>query len=93
MSGAKEERLHLRLDPEQKALLEAASSASGSTLSAFVLKVATDAAADILADRRAFVLDEDTWRAFDDALDRPATDVPGLRDLMTEPSEPKRRAE
>jgi uncharacterized protein (DUF1778 family) len=46
------------------------------------LKAATDAAADVLADRRAFLLDGEAWRVFDEALDRPARDVSGLRDLV-----------
>lgn len=84
--SAKAERLHLRLDAEQKALLEAASRAAGVSVSTFVLKAATDAAADVLTDRRAFVLDEDAWQVFDEALERPAQDVAGLRDLLTAPT-------
>ncbi|WP_242624783.1 DUF1778 domain-containing protein [Krasilnikovia cinnamomea] len=84
--NAKAERLHLRLDAEQRALLEAASEATGSSLSAFVLRSATDAAAGVLADRRAFLLDEQDWRAFDEALERPAQDVSGLRELLTQPT-------
>jgi uncharacterized protein (DUF1778 family) len=83
---AKTGRIHLRVDEEKKTLLEAASAASGSTVSAFVLAAATEAAADILADRRAFVLTEDQWREFDEALQRPARDVPGLRELLTTPT-------
>ena len=84
--SAKAERLHLRVDPEQKALLEAASQAAGASVSTFVLKAATDAAADVLADRRAFLLDEDAWQVFDEALGRPAQDVAGLRELLTAPT-------
>ncbi|MGC5050420.1 DUF1778 domain-containing protein [Micromonospora sp. DT48] len=84
--SAKAERLHLRVDAEQKALLEAASEAAGASVSTFVLKAATDAAADVLADRRAFLLDEDAWRVFDEALERPAQDVAGLRDLLAGPT-------
>lgn len=84
--SAKAERLHLRVDAEQKALLEAASRAAGASVSAFVLKAATEAAADLLADRRAFVLDEEAWQAFDEALTRPAQDVAGLRELLTGPT-------
>ena len=83
---AKAERLHLRLDPGQKALLEAASAASGDSVSTFVLAAATEAAASVLADRRVFVLDEDAWRVFDEALSGPARDVPGLRDLLSAPT-------
>jgi uncharacterized protein (DUF1778 family) len=81
--NVKAERLHLRLDPAQKALLEAASAASGDSVSTFVLAAATEAAASVLADRRAFVLAEDAWRVFDEALSGPARDVPGLRDLLS----------
>lgn len=86
MDSAKDERLHLRLEPRQKALLEAASSAAGSTVSAFVLKAASEAAADVLADRRVFVLDEAGWQEFDQALERPAGEVAGLRELLSEPT-------
>ena len=68
--SAKAERLHLRVDAAQKALLDAA----------------TAAAADVLADRQAFLLDEDAWRVFDEALERPAQDVAGLRELLTAPT-------
>ena len=84
--SAKAERLHLRVDEQQKALLEAASQAAGDSVSTFVLKAATEAAADVLADRRAFLLDEEDWRVFDDALRRPAEDVAGLRELLTGPT-------
>jgi uncharacterized protein (DUF1778 family) len=40
----------------------------------------------ILADRRAFALDEATWQVFDDALSRPAAEVPGLRELLSTPT-------
>ncbi len=84
--SAKAERLHLRVDAEQKALLEAASRAAEASVSTFVLKAATDAAAEVLADRRAFLLDEDAWRVFDEALGRPAQDVAGLRELLSAPT-------
>lgn len=84
--GAKAERLALRLDSEQKALLEAASAAAGTSVSTYVLRAATEAAADDLADRRAFVLDQEAWRVFDEALTGPARDVPGLRELLATPT-------
>jgi uncharacterized protein (DUF1778 family) len=84
--SAKAERLHLRVDAEQKALLEAASRATGASVSTFVLAAATEAAAEVLADRRAFGLDQDAWRVFDEALVRPASDVAGLRELLAAPT-------
>jgi uncharacterized protein (DUF1778 family) len=84
--SVKAERLHLRVDAEQKALLEAASAATGASVSTFVLAAATEAAADVLADRRVFVLDQQAWRVFDEALARPPGDVAGLRELLTGPT-------
>jgi uncharacterized protein (DUF1778 family) len=84
--SAKAERLHLRVDAEQKALLEAASTATGASVSSFVLAAATEAAADVLADRRVFVLDQRAWRVFDEALTGPAGDVAGLRELLAGPT-------
>lgn len=83
---AKAERLHLRLDAGQKAILEAASQATGASLSTFVLKAATEAAADVLADRRVFLLDEESWQVFDEMLQRPEQEVPGLRELLAGPT-------
>jgi uncharacterized protein (DUF1778 family) len=85
LMGTKDERINLRIDAEQKRLLEAAAEAEHTTVSAFVLSAATTAAADRLADRRVFTLNEEQWAAFDAALSRPARDVPGLRELMSRP--------
>jgi uncharacterized protein (DUF1778 family) len=83
---AKSDRLHLRVDATQKALLEAASQATGTNVSTFVLRVATEAAADVLADRRMFVLDQQAWQVFDEALARPARDIAGLKELLSAPT-------
>jgi uncharacterized protein (DUF1778 family) len=82
----KSERLGLRTSEEQRSLLAAASRAEGTTVSDFVLRHATTAAVNVLADRRVFVLDDEAWEAFDSALERPAREVPGLRDLLKAPT-------
>lgn len=84
--GDKSERIGLRATPEQRKLLEAASRAEGRSVTDFVLEHATRGAEEVLADRRVFTLDVDRWVQFTKLLDRPAEDVPGLRDLMTQPS-------
>lgn len=58
---AKAARIHLRVDADQQTLLEAASSAAHTSVSAFVLTAATAAAAEVLAGRRAFALDAQAW--------------------------------
>lgn len=88
-SGDKErrsERLGLRATDRQRTLLLAASEAEETTISDFVLRHATIAAEDVLADRRVFSVPADDWERFAAALDRPAKDVPGLRKLMKSPT-------
>jgi uncharacterized protein (DUF1778 family) len=82
----KSQRLGLRTSEAQRALLVAASQAEGTTVSDFVLRHATRAAEDVLADRRVFVVSSEVWDRFTAALDRPAADVPGLAELMNTPT-------
>jgi uncharacterized protein (DUF1778 family) len=83
---AKDERINLRVDAEQKRLFEAASAAEGSSVSAFILDAATLAAEHALADRTMFRLSEEQWAAFDELLNRPARDLPKLRELLDTPT-------
>ncbi|HEX6419406.1 MAG TPA: DUF1778 domain-containing protein [Acidimicrobiales bacterium] len=85
-SSRKSERLGLRTSAAQRALLVAASRAEGTTVSDFVLRHATRAAEDVLADRRVFTVSAEVWDRFAAALDRPAADVPGLTELMNTPT-------
>ena len=79
-------RLGLRTNDWQRAILAAASRAEGSSVSEFVLKHATRAAEDVLAERRGFLLSESQWTAFVDILDRPPRDLLRLRSLLEEPT-------
>jgi uncharacterized protein (DUF1778 family) len=79
-------RLGLRINERQRSILTAASRAEGTTVSEFVLKYATRAAEDVLADRRAFVLAESQWAAFTEVLDRSPRDLPRLRELLEAPT-------
>ncbi|MEU9837190.1 DUF1778 domain-containing protein [Streptosporangium sp. NPDC048047] len=83
---AKDERISLRVDAERKQLLEAASAAEGRSVSAFILDAATIAAEHALADRTVFRLSEEQWAAFDALSDRPARDLPRLRELLDTPT-------
>jgi uncharacterized protein (DUF1778 family) len=82
----KAERIYIRVDADQKALIEAASRVADTNVSSFVLGAAMSSAATALADRRTFNLDARGWAAFDAALSRPARDIAGLRDLLTSPT-------
>lgn len=83
---AKDERIHLRVDAEKKRLFEAASAASNSSVSAFILDAATIAAENRLADRHLFRLDDEQWRAFDGMLRQEPRDLRGLDALMQTPT-------
>lgn len=82
----KSSRLGLRASESQRSLLLAASQAEGTTVSDFVLRHATRAAEEVLADRRVFMLSSDAWGKFTAALKGPAKGIPGLDGLMSTPT-------
>ena len=68
-----------------KQLLQDAARASHKNVSEFLLDAGVTAAAQTLADRRQFVLDESQWQAFQEALDRPVQSKPRLKKLLSKP--------
>ena len=71
MSTLKEERLQIRVDPADKALLERAAAATHLNLSAFVVQAAASRAEEILAERSSIRLSPQAASAFNEALERP----------------------
>jgi uncharacterized protein (DUF1778 family) len=84
--SAKTERIDVRATRAAKALLQSAAAAAHKNVSEFLLDAGLRAAAETLADRRVFALDEAKWRAFQAALDRPIRNKPRLAKLLAEPS-------
>ena len=82
---SKTERIDVRATTLTKQLLQDAARASHKNVSEFLLDAGVTAAAQTLADRRQFVLDESQWQAFQVALDRPVQNKPRLRKLLREP--------
>lgn len=78
----KDQRIGLRVTETQRSLFVAASQAEGTTLSDFVLRHATRAAEEVLANRQVFRLPEEQWDEFVQALDRPAQTKPRLSSLL-----------
>jgi uncharacterized protein (DUF1778 family) len=72
MTRLKEERLQIRVDPADKALLERAAAATHLNVSAFVVQAAASRAEEILAERSSIRLSPEAAVAFSEALDRPA---------------------
>jgi uncharacterized protein (DUF1778 family) len=82
----KRDRFELRATSQQSALIRKAAERSGRSYTDFILDSATEKAVDVLADRRLFLLDEDRWNRFMEALDTPAQPVPALVALIKDNS-------
>jgi uncharacterized protein (DUF1778 family) len=84
-ASPKTARLAVRVSASQKTLLDEASRITDTSLSEFVLSAATQAAQDVLADRRRFVLPRRQWNHFVRLLDAPPRSLPRLRRLLESP--------
>ena len=82
---SKTERIDVRASTLIKQMLQDAARASHKNVSEFLLDAGVTAAAQTLADRRQFVLEESQWQAFQEALDRPVQSKPRLKKLLSEP--------
>jgi uncharacterized protein (DUF1778 family) len=73
MTTVKDERLQIRVHPDEKRLLESAAQASHLSVSAFVVQAAAERAEVVLADRQLVALSPAVAEAFSEALNRPAS--------------------
>lgn len=78
----KDARINVRLAPSQASLIRRAAEVSNTSVSEFVIGSAAVAAEQVLAGRRWFTLDEASWRAFEELLERPAQYKPRLAELL-----------
>ena len=85
-SPLRSEKLDLRLTPGAKQTLQRAAAAAQRSVTEFVLESALASAAETLADRQSFQLDQDRWEAFVNARDAPPQAHPRLERLLREPS-------
>lgn len=83
---AKNERIEIRTTTRVKRVLQEAAAARNKTMTEFVLDVAMTEAAEVLADQRLLLLDDEQWEAFLAALDASTKPRPRLESLMREPS-------
>jgi uncharacterized protein (DUF1778 family) len=84
-TGPRETRnstINLRASVRQRALIDRAAAALGKNRSDFMLDAACREADAVLLDRRLFVLEENAYRRFTEALDRAPADNPRLRRLL-----------
>ena len=82
----KSERIDIRTTPNVKRLLQEAAVVANKTVTEFLLDSALAQAAEVLADRRLFLLDDKQWQEFMTALDAPPRPMPRMKRLLREPS-------
>ena len=85
MATVKDERLQIRVQPDEKRLLESAAQASHLSVSAFVVQAAAERAEAILADRQFVTLSPAAAKAFSEALGRPASVNRRLAEALKRP--------
>ena len=85
-NGGKDRRISLRATSSQEQLIRAAATRKGVSVTDFVLECACRRAEHAIADQVHFTLSDKQWKAFTEALDRPAQVKPRLRKLLAEPS-------
>lgn len=85
-ANQKSERIDVRTTPAVKRVLQQAAATANKTVTEFLIDSALTEAAEVLADRRVFFLDENQWQEFMAALDAPPSSMPRLERLLREPS-------
>jgi uncharacterized protein (DUF1778 family) len=76
-------RLHVRITETQKRLIHQAAQSTHSSVSDFVLRSVCRAAEQSLADQTTFFLNETDYKAFQEALEKPAQYNPKLSAILT----------
>ncbi len=78
--------INMRVKPRQHSILTKASEILGKDRSAFILDVACREAENVLLNQRLFLLDDNDFKAFEEALDKPLPENSKLEQLMSKPS-------
>lgn len=76
------ELVNMRIEPNQLDLIDTAASLSGKSRTAFILDAAHQAAEQTLLERRLFILNDEQWEAFNQALDAPPAPNERLRQAL-----------
>ena len=85
MPDLRSHRVNLRVAARDDELFRRAAAVADESLSEFLVESGRERAERLLADRTRFVLSEEDWAAFTEALDRPAQADPALVELFQRP--------
>lgn len=82
MSAIDQSRINLRASPEAKAMIERAAALMGTSVSAFMLQHAYEAARRVIADNDTLLFSQQAFEAFVEQLQNPQPPSDALRQLM-----------
>lgn len=83
---SRDTQMQVRVSSADKEFIRLAAEASGQDLSTFVLQHAKEAAEEVLAERWTFTLSDEDYAEFVGQLEEPARVLPGLKELLEQPS-------
>ena len=75
--------INLRAFPAQRELIDRACTATHKNLTDFILEAACREAEHVLCDRRYFMLDDESFKAFDAALKTPLSENKAVQKLLS----------
>lgn len=72
----KDHRIDLRATADQKSMIEQAARMKGISLTSFIMGAACDAAQQVMRDQHNFVVSDEQWKAYFDAMPPPPEGSP-----------------
>ena len=86
VSSVRDHRLAVRMTAHQKDTIERAAAVTGGSVTDFAIHAMVDRAQEVLSDRPVFEVDRQAWDEFNRILAQPPVPVPGMVDLLTQPT-------
>ncbi|WP_241606577.1 DUF1778 domain-containing protein [Rosenbergiella epipactidis] len=83
MTALKKQRIDIRLNEDEKSLIEEAAAFRNQTVSQFVLSSASQLASEVVEQHHRIVLAQDAWSAVMNAIDNPPAPNERLRSAAT----------
>ncbi|XTZ38629.1 DUF1778 domain-containing protein [Salmonella enterica] len=73
MSALKKQRIDLRLNEDDKSLIEEAAAMTNQTITQFMVSTASERAAEVISQHRRLILNEESWNMVMDAISNSPT--------------------
>ncbi|MFY0666342.1 MAG: DUF1778 domain-containing protein [Natronospirillum sp.] len=75
--------INMRVDPQVRAVIDAAAGILSLDRSVFIQQAALREAQNVIADQKHYVLDQEAFDSFERAMSAPAVAVEGLKELLS----------